>query len=53
MTLETQEFFPWLTASIPAVVVALVVHLALTPLFNSKSSGRGGYALSTELESAK
>ena len=53
MTFETQEFFPWLTASIPAVVVALVVHLALTPLFNSKSSGRGGYALSTELESAK
>jgi len=25
----------------------------LTPLFNSTKSGRGGYALPTELESAK
>ena len=46
-TLETQEFFPWVTASVPAVVVALVVHLVLTPLFNSTKSGRGGYALPT------
>ena len=53
VTLETQEVFPWLTASIPAVVVALVLHLALTPLFNSKKSGRGGYELPTELESAR
>jgi NCS1 family nucleobase:cation symporter-1 len=52
-TLETQEIFPWVTASIPAVVVALVLHLALTPLFNSKKSGRGGYELPTELESAR
>jgi len=53
VTLETQEVFPWLTASIPAVVVALVLHLALTPLFNSRKSGRGGYELPTELESAR
>ena len=52
-TLETQEIFPWVTASIPAVVVALVLHLVLTPLFNSKKSGRGGYELPTELESAR
>lgn len=52
-TLETQELFPWVTASIPAVVVALVLHLAFTPLFNSKKSGRGGYELPTELESAR
>lgn len=52
-TLETQEIFPWVTASIPAVLVALVLHLVLTPLFNSKKSGRGGYDLPTELESAR
>ncbi|MFT4775254.1 MAG: NCS1 family nucleobase:cation symporter-1 [Pontimonas sp.] len=52
-TLETQEIFSLVTASIPAVVVALVLHLVLTPLFNSKKSGRGGYELPTELESAR
>lgn len=50
LTLETQAAFSWITASIPAVIVATVVHLVLTPVFNSRKSGRGGYDLPTELE---
>jgi hypothetical protein len=53
MTLETQGLFSSVTASIPAVAVSFVIHLALTPLLNSAKSGRGGYELPTELESAK
>lgn len=53
MTLETEPLFNWMTASVPAVVVAFVLHLLLTPLLNSAKSGRGGYELPTELESAK
>jgi NCS1 family nucleobase:cation symporter-1 len=53
LTLETQPIFSWITASIPAVVVALLVHLLLTPVFNSRKSGRGGYDLPTELEHTK
>lgn len=51
LTLETQPIFSWITGSIPAVVVAIIVHLVLTPVFNSSKSGRGGYSLPTELES--
>ncbi len=41
-TLETQPLFNWLTASVPAVVVAGVTHLLLTAAIN-RSQGVGGY----------
>jgi len=53
LTLDTQPIFSWVTASIPGVLVAIVAHLILTPLINSKKSGRGGYTLPTELEAQK
>jgi NCS1 family nucleobase:cation symporter-1 len=53
LTLETQPIFSWVTASIPGVVVAIVAHLVLTPLINSKKSGRGGYDLPSEFDAQK
>ncbi|MGH3358314.1 MAG: purine-cytosine permease family protein [Nocardioidaceae bacterium] len=41
-TLETRPAFNWLTASIPAVVVAAVAHILLTAAINRRA-GRGGY----------
>jgi NCS1 family nucleobase:cation symporter-1 len=41
-TLETRPAFDYLTASVPAVVVAGAAHLALTALLHRRS-GRGGY----------
>lgn len=41
-TLATHAAFNWLTASVPAVVVAGALHLLLTPLLNRRA-GRGGY----------
>lgn len=42
MTLETRGAFTLLTASVPAVVVAAVVHLVLTALI-IRRAGQGGY----------
>ena len=53
LTLDTQPLFSWVTASIPGVVVAIVAHLVLTPLINSKKSGRGGYTLPSEFDAKK
>ena len=41
-TLETRPAFNWITASVPAVVLAAVAHLVLTAVLNKKA-GRGGY----------
>ena len=41
-TLDTHPAFNWLTASVPAVVVAGIVHVVLTSVLNRRA-GRGGY----------
>lgn len=41
-TLDTHPLFNWLTASVPAVVVAAVAHAVLTVVLN-KRTGAGGY----------
>ncbi len=46
-TLQTQPLFNWLTASVPAVVVAGVTHLLLTAVIN-RSRGLGGYDATSE-----
>jgi NCS1 family nucleobase:cation symporter-1 len=51
ITLETQPMFAWATASIPTVLLAMVLHLLLSWVLNLRS-GRGGYALKSPFEGA-
>ncbi|MFV0461518.1 MAG: purine-cytosine permease family protein [Actinomycetales bacterium] len=51
-TLQTHEAFTWLTASIPAVVVAGLTHVVLT-LATYRRVGRGGYDQAPGAEGAR
>jgi NCS1 family nucleobase:cation symporter-1 len=51
ITLETQPMFSWATATIPTVLLAMVLHLVLSWVLNLRS-GRGGYSLKSPFESA-
>lgn len=51
-TLDTHPAFNWATASVPAVVVAGIVHVVLTSVLNRRE-GRGGYQAAADARSAR
>ncbi|MGO3148348.1 MAG: purine-cytosine permease family protein [Leucobacter sp.] len=51
ITLETQPFFEYATASIPAVIIAMVCYLILVNIIYVRR-GRGGYQLADTFERA-